>query len=227
VPFVRPPATVDEIVASRLKHLTAYQSAALAERYRALVERVRAVEQRTVPGETALTQAVARYYAKLLAYKDEYEVARLFSETAFASQLNGQFEGDFRLKFHLAPPLFADRDPKSGHLLKQEFGPWMLQAFRLLARFKGLRGTAFDPFGYTAERRQERTLIREYEGLIDEVLGGLGPDNHSLAVKLASIPDDIRGYGHVKEAHLAKAHRKQDDLLMQWRNPGVVKQAAE
>jgi indolepyruvate ferredoxin oxidoreductase len=170
---------------------------------------------------------VARYYAKLLAYKDEYEVARLFTEAAFASQLNSQFEGDFRLKFHLAPPLFAARDPKTGHPLKQEFGPWMLQAFRLLAKLKGLRGTAFDPFGYTAERRLERTLIREYEGLIDELLGGLGPDNHSLAVKLASIPDDIRGYGHVKDAHLAKARRKQDGLLIQWRNPAVVKQAAE
>ena len=131
---------------------------------------------------------MARYYAKLLAYKDEYEVARLFTEAAFAAQLNGQFEGDFRLKFHLAPPLFAARDPKTGHLLKQEFGPWMLQAFRLLAKLKALRGTAFDPFGYTAERKQERALIREYEGLIDELLGGLTPVNHSLAVKLAVDP---------------------------------------
>jgi indolepyruvate ferredoxin oxidoreductase len=180
-----------------------------------------------VPGQTELTEAVARYYAKLLAYKDEYEVARLFTEAAFATQLNAQFEGDFRLKFHLAPPLLAERDPKTGHLKKREFGPWMLPAFRLLARLKGLRGTAFDPFGYTAERRQERALIREYEALVDELLGGLAADNHSLAVKLASIPDDIRGYGHVKDAHLAKARRKQHDLLFRWRNPTVVKQAAE
>jgi indolepyruvate ferredoxin oxidoreductase len=227
VPFARPSSTVDEILASRVKHLTGYQNTALAERYRAMVDRVRAVEQQTVPGQTALAEAVARYYAKLLAYKDEYEVARLFTEAAFAAQLNGQFEGDFRLKFHLAPPLFAARDPQTGHLLKQEFGPWMLSAFRLLAKLKGLRGTAFDPFGYMAERRQERGLIRDYEGLIDELLGALSPANHSLAVKLASIPDDIRGYGHVKGAYLAKARRKQHDLLAQWRHPPVLTQAAE
>ena len=227
VTFARAPKTVDEIVASRIKHLTGYQNAALAERYRALVDRVRAIEQRDIPGQTALAEAVARNYAKLLAYKDEYEVARLFTEAGFAAQLGSQFEGDFRLKFHLAPPLFAARDPKTGHLLKQEFGPWMLQAFRLLARFKALRGTAFDPFGYTAERKQEQALIREYEGLIDELLTSLSLVNHSLAVKLAAIPEDIRGYGHVKESHLVKARHKWDDLLVQWRNPAVLKQAAE
>jgi indolepyruvate ferredoxin oxidoreductase len=224
---LRTTSTFDEIVASRTKLLTAYQNAALAERYRALVERVRSVEQKAVPGHTALAEAVARYYAKLLAYKDEYEVARLFTEAAFAAQLNGQFEGDFRLKFHLAPPLLASRDPVTGHLQKREFGPWMLSLFRALAKLKGLRGTAFDPFGYTAERKQERTLIRDYEGLIDELLGGLTPFNHSLAVKLASIPDDIRGYGHVKDTHLARARRKQQELLAQWRPVAAMPQAAE
>jgi indolepyruvate ferredoxin oxidoreductase len=227
VPFARLPKTVDEIVASRVKHLTGYQNAALAERYRALVDRVRAVELRDTPGQTALAETVARNYAKLLSYKDEYEVARLFTETTFAAQLDRQFEGDFRLKFHLAPPLFAARDPKTGHLLKQEFGPWMLRAFRLLAKFKTLRGTVFDPFGYTAERRQEQALIREYEGLIDELLTTLTLVNHSLAVKVAAIPDEIRGYGHVKESHLVKARHKWDDLLVQWRNPAALKQAAE
>jgi indolepyruvate ferredoxin oxidoreductase len=224
---LRTAPTVDELVASRVKLLTAYQDAALAERYRALVERVRTVEQKVIPGQTKLAEAVARYYAKLLAYKDEYEVARLYSEVTFAAQLNGQFEGDFRLKFHLAPPLLASRDAKTGHLQKQEFGPWMLPVFRFLSKLKGLRGTAFDPFGYTAERKQERALIREYEGLVDELLGGLGSLNHSLAVKLASLPDDIRGYGHVKDAHLARARRKQQDLLAQWRHPPVMTQAAE
>jgi len=224
---LRTAPTVDEIVASRMKLLTAYQNADLAERYRALVDRVRSVEQKAVPGQTQLAEAVARYYAKLLAYKDEYEVARLYSEAAFAAQLDGQFEGDFRLKFHLAPPLLASRDPKTGHLQKQEFGPWMLPVFRFLATLKGLRGTAFDPFGYTAERRQERALIREYESLVDELLGDLSTLNHSLAVKLASIPDDIRGYGHVKDAHIAKARRKQQDLLAQWRHPPALTQAAE
>ncbi|MBS0538429.1 MAG: indolepyruvate ferredoxin oxidoreductase family protein [Proteobacteria bacterium] len=224
VPFTRP-RTLDEIVASRVKHLTAYQNAALARRYTALVDRVGAVEEKT--GETGLTEAVARNYAKLLSYKDEYEVARLHAEAAFAAAIDRQFEGDFKLKFHLAPPLLASRDPKTGHLQKMEFGAWMLPAFRFLAKLKGLRNTAFDPFGYTAERKQERALIGHYESLVDELLGGLTPANHALAVKLASIPDDIRGYGHVKDAHLEKARRKEADLLAQWRNPQTLKQAAE
>jgi len=225
VPFARLPRTLDEIVASRSKHLAAYQDAALARRYTAFVERVRTVEEKT--GLNGLAEAVARNYAKLLSYKDEYEVARLYAETAFAASIDKQFEGDYRLKFHLAPPLFASRDPKTGHLLKQEFGSWMLPVFKLLARLKGLRNTAFDPFGYTAERKLERALIGQYESLVDELLGALTPANHALAVKLASVPDDIRGYGHVKDAHLEKAKRKEADLLAQWRNPAALKQAAE
>jgi len=225
VPFARLPRTLDETVASRSKHLAAYQDAALARRYTAFVERVRTVEEKT--GLNGLAEAVARNYAKLLSYKDEYEVARLYAETAFAASIDKQFEGDYRLKFHLAPPLFASRDPKTGHLLKQEFGSWMLPVFKLLARLKGLRNTAFDPFGYTAERKLERALIGQYESLVDELLGALTPANHALAVKLASVPDDIRGYGHVKDAHLEKAKRKEADLLAQWRNPAALKQAAE
>jgi indolepyruvate ferredoxin oxidoreductase len=225
VAFQRLSRTLDEIVASRSKHLTAFQNAALAKHYSAFVERVKTVEEKT--GLSGLAETVARNYAKLLSYKDEYEVARLYAETAFAASIDQQFEGDFKLKFHLAPPLFSARDPKTGHLLKQEFGPWMLPMFKLLARLKGLRGTAFDPFGYTAERKQERALIGQYESLVDELLGGLTPANHALAIKLAAIPDDIRGYGHVKDAHLAKAKRKEADLLAQWRNPEPLKQAAE
>ena len=186
---------------------------------------MRAAEEKT--GLSGLAEAVARNYAKLLAYKDEYEVARLFAEAAFQAQLDRQFEGDYRLKFHLAPPLFASRDPTTGHLLKQEFGPWMLPAFRALAKLKFLRGSAFDVFGYTRERREERALIGEYEALLAELLAGLAPANHALAVRLASIPDDIRGYGHVKDAHLEKARRKQAELLGQWRNPDSMKIAAE
>ena len=224
VPF-RISRTVDEIVASRAKHLTGYQNAALAERYKALVEKVRAAEQKT--GKSGLAEAVARNYAKLLAYKDEYEVARLYADAAFQAGLERQFEGDYKLRFHLAPPLFASRDPKTGHLLKQEFGSWMLPAFKLLAKFKFLRGTAFDPFGYTAERKVERALIGEYEGLVGELLATLTATNHDLAVHLASVPDDIKGYGHVKDAHLAKARRKQSELLQQWRNQVPAKIAAE
>jgi indolepyruvate ferredoxin oxidoreductase len=225
VAFTRLSRTLDEIVASRVKHLTAYQNPALARRYTALVERVKSVEAKT--GQTGLAEAVARNYSKLLSYKDEYEVARLYAETAFAASVDKQFEGDYRLRFHLAPPLFSSRDPKTGHLLKMEFGSWMLPMFKLLAKLKGLRGTAFDPFGYTAERRVERALIGQYESLVDELLAGLTAANHALAVKLASIPDDIRGYGHVKDAHLEKARRKEADLLAEWRNPQPFKQAAE
>ncbi len=224
VPF-RISRTVDEIVASRVKHLTGYQNAALAERYKALVEKVRTAEQKTA--KNGLAEAVARNYAKLLAYKDEYEVARLYTDAAFQAGIERQFEGAYRLKFHLAPPLFASRDPKTGHLLKQEFGSWMLPAFKVLAKLKFLRGTAFDPFGHTSERKAERALLGEYEALVGELLAGLTADNHALAIRLASVPDDIRGYGHVKEANLQKAKRKQSALLQQWHNPEAAKIAAE
>ncbi len=224
VPF-RIARTLDEIVASRAKHLTGYQNGALAARYKALVEGVRAAEQ-TI-GKDGLAEAVARNYAKLLAYKDEYEVARLYADAAFQAGIERQFEGEYRLKFHLAPPLFASRDPKTGHLLKQEFGSWMLPAFKVLAKLKFLRGTAFDPFGHTAERKLERALIGEYEAVIGEVLADLSPTNHDLAVRLASVPDDIKGYGHVKDAHLTKARRKQAELLQQWRSPAPARIAAE
>jgi indolepyruvate ferredoxin oxidoreductase len=225
VPFAKLPKTLDEVVAVRMQHLTGYQNAALADRYKALVEKVRAAEQKT--GGSGLAEAVARSYAKLLAYKDEYEVARLFAETTFQAEVARQFEGDYRLKFHLAPPMFARRDPRTGHLIKREFGGWMLPAFRALAKLRFLRGTAFDPFGYTAERKIERALIGEYESLIDELLAGLTVEKHALAVRLASVPDDIKGYGHVKDANLEKARRKQAGLLNQWRNFSSTKLAAE
>ncbi|MBN9538233.1 MAG: indolepyruvate ferredoxin oxidoreductase family protein [Alphaproteobacteria bacterium] len=217
--------TLEEIVTARVKHLTGYQNAALAERYKALVEKVRAAELKL--GQTGLAETVARFYAKLLSYKDEYEVARLYTDAAFQAKLGRQFEGDYKLSFHLAPPLFAQRDPRTGHLIKQEFGGWVLPAFRLLAGLKGLRGTAFDPFGRTAERKTERRLITDYERLVGELIGGLTPQNHPLALKLAALPDEIRGYGHIKDANIEKARRKEAELLAQWRNPAALKAAAE
>jgi indolepyruvate ferredoxin oxidoreductase len=217
--------TLEEIVAVRVKHLTAYQNAALAGRYEALVDKVRSAEQKI--GQSGLAETVARFYAKLLAYKDEYEVARLYTDTAFQAKLGRQFEGDYKLKFHLAPPLFAQRDPRTGHLIKQEFGGWVLPAFRLLAGLKGLRGTAFDPFGHTVERKTERRLIADYERLAGELIAGLTPQNHPLALKLAALPDEVRGYGHIKEANIEKTRRKEAELLAQWRNPAALKAAAE
>jgi indolepyruvate ferredoxin oxidoreductase len=178
---------------------------------------VRAAEASNAAGSNALSEAVARYAFKLMAYKDEYEVARLYTSGNFAQRVAQQFEGNYRIKFNLAPPLFARKDA-DGHLRKSEFGPWMMSAFKLLAKLKGLRGKAFDPFGYTAERRGERQLIEDYFARIDELLPKLDSGNVALAAEIASIPEHIRGYGHIKERHLADAMQREKELLAQWRN---------
>ena len=201
--------TVEEIVADRMARLTAYQNAAYAERYRALVERVRQADS---SADLALSRAVARYYFKLLAYKDEYEVARLYSEPAFREQLEAQFAGDYRLQFHLAPSWLAKPDPRTGAPLKRTFGPWMLKAFAVLARFRFLRGSALDPFGHSAERKVERELIGEYEGLVELLLNELRADNYHTAVALAELPEQIRGYGHVKDKSVTKVREQAEQL---------------
>jgi indolepyruvate ferredoxin oxidoreductase len=220
------PATLEDIVAHRVAELSAYQNPAYGERYRALIERVRAAEAERAPGRGGLTEAVARYAYKLMAYKDEYEVARLYSDGRFRAALKARFEGDFRLQVHLAPPLFARRDSDSGELVKRAYGPWMLKAMAGLARLKGLRGSPFDPFGYSAERRQERQLVADYEALVAELVAGLGHDNHGLALQLASLPERIRGFGHVKERHLAQAMAEQEALLEVWRGPEAARSGA-
>jgi len=219
--------TLDEMVARRAAFLTDYQDAAWAGRYRALVEEVRRAERERAPGMDGLAAAVARYAFKLMSYKDEYEVARLYTEGAFLKEVETRFEGDYRLVFNLAPPGIAERDPETGHLRKRTFGPWMLRAFRVLARLKRLRGTRFDPFGRTEERRTERRLIEDYFGTVRELLAGLTPDNHPLAVRIASVPERIRGFGHVKEAHLATAEAEEAQLLAAWRSPEAPRVAAE
>jgi len=219
--------TLEEIVARRADFLTEYQNAAYAGRYRALVERVRKAEAERAPGMSGLAEAAARYYFKLLAYKDEYEVARLYSDERFRTALESQFEGDYRLEFHLAPPLIAKRDPDSGLPLKGSYGASMLRVFGLLARLKFLRGSLLDPFGHTAERRRERQLIKDYEALVDEVLAELDHDRHRLAVALLSLPEQIRGYGHVKEAHLAKVEKRGSELSAAFRAPESHRTAAE
>ena len=214
-------STLEERVGRRVEFLTGYQNAAYARRYADLVERVRKVEGDRLNGSTRLAEAVARYYFKLMAYKDEYEVARLHSDPAFRARIAAQFEGidgkPFKLNFYLAPPLLARPDPVTGKIRKMRFGPWMMTAFGVLAKLKFLRGTALDVFGRTDERRTERALIGEYEQLVDELLARLNADNHALAVQLASIPEDIRGYGHVKERHLAAARQKWSELLARFR----------
>jgi len=207
---------LDELLERRSQFLTGYQDAAYAEKYRNLVLEVKKVEQEK-NGTTKLAEAVARYYAKLLAYKDEYEVARLYTDGAFRRKIDGMFEGDYRLVFHLAPPLLAKPDPRTGEPAKMTFGPWVLKLFGLLARFKGLRGTALDIFGRTEERRMERALIEEYEQTVAALLAGLTRDNHALAVEIASLPESIRGYGHVKAKSVKAAHSKLAELLARYR----------
>ncbi|WP_407072237.1 indolepyruvate ferredoxin oxidoreductase family protein [Solilutibacter oculi] len=218
--------SLDELVARRVGFLTDYQDAAYAKRYAGFVARVREAEERRVPGSTDLSEAVSRYFFKLMAYKDEYEVARLYSAPEFRRQLEQQFEGDYTLRFHLAPPLLAKKNAK-GELVKREYGPWMLRAFGVLAKFKGLRGGTFDVFGRTAERRMERQLIADYERTIGGLLDTLDGDNVALAAEIASVPEHIRGFGHVKEAHFEKAKAREAELLKEWANPlRLVVQAA-
>jgi indolepyruvate ferredoxin oxidoreductase len=209
--------TLDEQIARRIAFLTDYQDAAYAAKYTSLVDRVRNAEQAKVPGQTTLTAAVARYAFKLMAYKDEYEVARLYTSGEFEKQIRSTFDGDYKIHFNLAPPTFAKKDA-DGHLIKREFGPWMLRAFKLLAKFKGLRGGALDLFGKTAERKMERQLIADYFADIDQLLSKLDRDNLKLAIDIASIPEQIRGYGHIKEANFTKAATSREQLLAAWRN---------
>lgn len=213
--------SLDELIARRSSFLTDYQDAAYANRYRTLIDSVRKAEQQAIPGSTALSEASARYFFKLMAYKDEYEVARLYTSGDFAKRVAEKFEGDYQVRFHLAPPLFAKRD-EQGQLQKKEYGPWMFKAFGLLAKFKGLRGSRFDVFGYTEERRGERQLIADYEKTLQELIGSLDARRLTLAVDIASIPEHIRGYGHVKEAHLHEAKAREATLLATWRNPKAL-----
>ena len=220
--------SLDEMIHRRASFLTGYQNAAYAARYQALVDKVATAEKARAPGLSGLSEAVARYAFKLMAYKDEYEVARLYSDGAFLDQVKATFEGEARLTFHLAPPLIAPRDPATGLPKKMSFGPWMLKGFRLLASLKGLRGTPFDLFGYHPERRLERRLIGDYFALTEKIIAGLTPDNHAIAVALTSVPEKIRGYGHVKARHLAEAMKEQEKLLEDFSAPPPVsRQAAE
>jgi indolepyruvate ferredoxin oxidoreductase len=216
IEFVKKPALA-EIVAQRVEFLTGYQDAAYAAQYRAFVEKVQAAEA-PLGGRTLLTEAVARYLFKLMAYKDEYEVARLHTDKAFTDKIAAMFEGDYKIVHHMAPPLMAQRNDK-GELVKQSFGPWMRRALGVLGGLKGLRGGALDIFGKTEERRMERALIQEYRACIEELLAGLTPERQALAAEIARIPEDIRGYGHVKERHLKAARAKWDGLMAQWRAP--------
>ena len=220
--------SLDDMIARRVEFLTSYQNASYARRYQDKIAAVRAAEEKMKPDETRLTEAVARYLFKLMAIKDEYEVARLYTDGSFRKQVASQFESYDRLEFHMAPPLLSQEDPRTGRPQKIAFGPWMLRVMSVLAALRGMRGSAFDIFGRTAERRMERQLLADYEAVIGEIIAGLNADKHALAVGLASVPEKIRGYGHVKEAHVAAAKADEAALLEQFRAaPTPQKQAAE
>jgi indolepyruvate ferredoxin oxidoreductase len=213
--------TLDEVIARRTEYLIDYQDAAYAQRYVTLVQSIRAAELKLVASnDLPLTAAVARYGFKLMAYKDEYEVARLYSNGQFKDRVAQVFEGDYTLKFHLAPPLFSKRNSK-GELIKKEFGGWMLTAFSLLAKMKWARGTAFDVFGRTEERRTERQLITDYETLVADMAGTLNVSNYPIALKLALLPEQLRGFGHVKEKHLKLMNAQWSLLRQEYANPTV------
>jgi indolepyruvate ferredoxin oxidoreductase len=211
--------SLDTLITRRVELLTAYQNAAYAFDYKTFVDRVAA------KGSPTLTEAVAKYLYKVMAYKDEYEVARLHTDTVFLDKIKSQFEGDFTLNYHLAPPLISKKNDK-GQLIKRKFGPTMLTGFKLLAKLKGLRGTALDIFGKTAERKMERALIGEYKASIEEVLQLLCADNTQVAIEIARIPEQIKGFGHVKERNVEAARVKWAALMVQLRDPVAVQKVA-
>jgi indolepyruvate ferredoxin oxidoreductase len=223
------PKALDALIEKRVAYLADYQDEAYATRYGRLVAEVRIAEValNIGDGQFPLTEAVAKNLHKLMAYKDEYEVARLYADPAFFEKLKSSFEGDWKPKLHLAPPLFSKKDA-NGHLIKKQYGPWIFSAMRVLAKLRFLRGTTFDVFGRTEERKMERALVTEYEALIKEVVAGLTAQKLALAIELANLPDSMRGFGHVKDNNVKAARIKWNALLARWREPagGVTKQVA-
>ena len=221
--------SLDEVIARRMRFLTDYQDRGYARRYGDLVERARRVERALDGGQAArgasLAEAVARSYFRLLAYKDEYEVARLYADGCFEAEVNAAFEGEYRLHFHFAPPLFARVDPVSGEPRKRRFGPWVLPLLKLLARFKGLRGTPIDPFGRSAERRLDRALIAEYEATLAALLGALDRDNLAVAVEIAALPERVRGFGPVRARAAGEMRARRTQLLARFRSSDAAHDA--
>ena len=215
---------LDDIVAKREKFLINYQDKDYAVQYLNLVDQARIADVKLTQKAGAFTEAVARYYFKLMAYKDEYEVARLYTDPRFIAQIKQKFTGKYKLKLYMAPPLISQRDTDTGEFKKREFGAWVLVLFKLLTKLKGLRGTVFDIFGYTFERRQERELIKEYSILVENIINDLSAKNYEKAVELASLPDQMRGFGHVKERAIEIAKTREKELLSEFYSsdgPGI------
>lgn len=212
------PETLDEVIEHRARHLTLYQNAGLARKYRAFIAKTRDGALNAGVSDT-ITLSVARNYAKLLAYKDEYEVARLYTTPDFKKLISETFNDDGKLNFHLAPPLFSKTDKVTGRPVKKTYGPSMMGWFGFLKRFKGLRGTPFDPFGYSMDRRTERQLIKDYEKTVRAVLRIVTRKTEKTGVAIVNLPDQIRGYGPVKQASIEEAVRKSKELMDHLKNP--------
>jgi indolepyruvate ferredoxin oxidoreductase len=220
------PQTLDEVIVHRMDLLTKYQDPAYAKRYQTTLEQVRTNIAKAGIEDERLALSIASNLAKLMAYKDEYEVARLYSDGKFERKLHAQFEGDFKVTYHMAPPFLAKRDPATGHLKKRAYGAGMKRAFQWLAKLKGLRGTPFDLFGRTDERRMEVRLIADYQRVVAELLQGLRAGNYDIAVLIADLPGQIRGFGHVKKKAIEDAKAKEAELLKQFHCLPVQYQAA-
>ncbi|MGE0196547.1 MAG: DUF6537 domain-containing protein, partial [Methylocystis sp.] len=220
--------TLEEIIERRAASLADYQNEAYAARYRAGVKKIASLEAARAPGSRELSEAVARYLFKLMAAKDYYEVARLYTDGAFQRQLDETFEGDLRLELHLAPNLPAlQRKTDFGGSRKFTFGPWMFKVLRVLARMKTLRNTWIDVFRFDHDRVVERKLLSDYEALLDDFAVSLTPENYASAVALARLPEHIRGFGHVKARHIAAVDAERERLMAEYRHPAAVKLAAE
>ena len=219
--------TLDEIIQKRAEYLIAYQNKSYAQKYVDMVQKVRITESGLVANSTILTEAVARYYHKLLAYKDEYEVARLFTNGEFMKDVRNTFTGKYKLEFNLAPPIFSREDPATGRPKKRQYGAWMFHGFKLLAKMKSLRGTPLDIFGYTQERKTERALIKQYEQSIYKVLDILTAQNIGTCQMLLSLPAEIKGFGPVKEKNIELTRKKEEYILARLKNPEPIVQAAE
>jgi indolepyruvate ferredoxin oxidoreductase len=220
-----PAESLDEIVAIRARFLTEYQNQRYAQKYTSFIAKALEIE-RSRPLVKGLAEIVARNYFKLLAYKDEYEVARLHSGAEFSKKIDAMFEGKYSVRYHLAPPLFSKRDKETGHLIKSEYGGWVRYLFKLIAKLKFLRGSPLDLFGWTAERKMERNLITEYEGIFAEVTSERYIDNISLVKEILAFPEEIRGFGHVKEDNVVAVKKKLDKLLTTLRSPDLYREAA-
>jgi len=212
---------LEDIIAHRSRLLTDYQGPAYAQRYKALMDKVIVADGKLPEKQQALSKVVARYAAKLMAYKDEYEVARLYTSPEFMRQLKATFQGDIKLKFNLAPPLLSKTDKYSGLPKKKEYGGWMMWSFKLLKHFRFLRGTKLDIFGYNPERKLERQLVEQYFQNITRLCEELDALNYDTAVELASLPEHIRGFGHVKDRHLKQLETTELRLWRKFENGGV------